>query len=77
MSSLGDEIYYTIDQVEKLPKQFILDMSVGQVGIGIGIEIEILFPNLRYLVEILVHILVKCVENSLTLKFHHDHAPGS
>ena len=52
-----------------------IDMSVDQVGIGI--EIEILFPDLRYLVGILVYILVKCVENSLTLKFHHDQAPGS
>ena len=52
-------------------------MSVGQVGIGIGIKIEILFPKLRYLVGILVHILVKCVENSSTLKFHHDQAQGS
>ena len=54
-----------------------LDMNVDQVGIGIGIEIDILFPDLRYLVGILVYILFKCVENSLTLKFHHDQAPGS
>ena len=57
------------------PGSCIVDMSVGQVGIGI--EIEILFPNLRYLIGILVYILVKYVENSLTLKFHHDQAPGS
>ena len=55
--------------------QDLLDMNVDQVGIGI--EIEILFPDLRYLVGILVYILVKCVENSLTLKFLHDQAPGS
>ena len=48
-------------------------MIIDQVWIGI----EILFPNLRYLVGILVYILVKCVENSLTLKFHHDQAQGS
>ena len=50
-------------------------MSFEQVGIGI--EIEILVPDLKYLVGILVYILVRFVENSLTLMFHHDQVPGS